>query len=76
MSVTERCEYDHLVKIDEATRTLSIYRVRGEETEFYTSVQLPDTCWDDDPEAAEIFCRMLGENLIFDSPQARRILRP
>jgi hypothetical protein len=64
----------HVVEIDENERLLTIYRARGTERELYTSVKLPDATWDTNRQAVEEFCRKLGENLIFDSPAARKIL--
>ena len=66
--------FSHLVEIDEVERLLTIYRLRGTERELYTSVKLPDTTWDTNRRAVEEFCRTLGENLIFDSPTARKLL--
>jgi hypothetical protein len=64
----------HVVEIDENEKLLTIYRARGTERELYTSVKLPDATWDTNRPAVEEFCRKLGENLIFDSPAARKIL--
>lgn len=66
--------YDHLVEINESERSLTIYRVSGSERQLYTSIKLPRTTWDKNPEGIKEFCRTLGENIIFDSPQARNLL--
>lgn len=66
----------HLVEIDEGAKKLTIYRVdekTGQRT-LYTSVRIPSKrIRDNDPEFSD-FARMLGENLLLDSPAARRIL--
>ena len=67
-------KYSHLVQIDEETRILTIYRVFDDERDLYTSVKLPDGNWTSNVEVLQEFCRVLGENLLLDSPQARRLL--
>lgn len=67
-------DYAHLIEVDETGRSLAIYRVRGTERQFFTSVELPQATWDADRAAIESFCRMLGENILFDSPAARKLL--
>jgi hypothetical protein len=67
-------EYQHLVEIDERQRTVTIFRVQSWGNELFTSVKLPEASWDEDPDGAQEFCRMLGENLLLDSPSARRLL--
>jgi len=66
--------YDHLVQIDEDTRVLKIYRLDADGTRtFYTSTELPQSSgWKDDRLAA--FAKQLGENLLMDSPVARKLL--
>lgn len=66
--------YGHLIEIDESERLLAIYRVSGSDRHLYTSTRLPEQKWADNPEAFREFCRILGENIILDSPQARRLL--
>ena len=66
-------DFCHLIEIDEGVRSLRIYRVRGAERELYTSVKLPLITWDNNPEGIAEFCRPLGENIVFDSPQARNL---
>lgn len=53
---------------------LTIYRVRGAERQLFTSVKLPDATWGTGRQAIEEFCQMLGENILFDSPAARKLL--
>jgi hypothetical protein len=69
-------QYSHLVEIDQNDRSLTIYRVRDGERELYTCIKLPSATWDTDRQAIESFCRMLGENILLDSPAARELLRP
>ena len=64
----------HLIEVDGAGRTLAIYRVRGTDRQFFTSVKLPEGTRGADRPAIEGFCRMLGENILFDSPAARKLL--
>ena len=66
-------EHSHLIEIDQDERSLTIYRVRDGERALYTSVNLPSTTWDADRHAIENFCRILGENILFDSPAARKL---
>jgi hypothetical protein len=65
--------YSHLVEIDEKERLLTIYRVCGTDRQLYTSVKLPEKKWAENPEAIKEFCQTLGENIILDSPQARKL---
>ena len=66
--------YSHLIEIDEQERLLTIYRISGAERQLYTSVKLPDGECATNSVAFEEFCRTLGENILFDSPQARKLL--
>lgn len=65
--------YGHLIEIDESERLLTIYRICGTERQLYTSVKLPEEKWAENPDAIREFCRTLGENIILDSPQARKL---
>jgi len=68
----ERC--DHLLQIDEKSRELRIYRVdeAGGKT-LFTSTLLPTSKgWGED---LEKFAKQLGENVLMDSPAARRLLQ-
>ena len=66
--------YDHIVQIDESTRELRIYRLDADGTRtFYTSTELPSSSgWKDT--SLQAFARLLGENLLMDSPVARKLL--
>lgn len=66
--------YRHLIEINEKERLLTIYRVKGSEYEVYTSVKMPDTKYMDNPKAVDDFCRILGENILLDTPIGRKVL--
>ena len=66
--------YGHLIEIDEKERMLTIYRVSESERQLYTSVKLPEATWTENPKVFQEFCRKLGENILVDSPQARKLL--
>ena len=66
--------FSHLVQIDEPNRMLKIYRVfSGGELQFYTQTPLPFLTSENEAEYQE-FVRLLGENIILDSPAARKAL--
>lgn len=66
----------HLVVVNAEARRLEIYRwsLGSDEHVLYTSVELPEKKADDDPMAFGEFARLLGENILLDSPVARNIL--
>jgi hypothetical protein len=67
-------EHDHLLQIDEQSRELRIYRVdsSGQRT-LFTSTSLPSSKgWS---EALEKFAKQIGENVLMDSPAARKLLK-
>lgn len=67
--------YHHLLEIRELDRRLTINRVYEDgRKELFTEVELPSTTCDEDPSRFEEFCRVLGENLLMDSPVARKLL--
>ncbi len=66
--------FNHLVEINEEKRLLTIYRVYVSRRVLYTSVEIPDKTWEKNPKELEKFCQMLGENILIDSPQARKLL--
>ncbi len=66
--------YSHLVEIKEEERLLVIYRISGAERQLYTAVIIPEKTWANNSEEIKEFCRMVGENIIIDSPQARKLL--
>ncbi len=64
--------YSHLVIFDEEAREMLIFRVdkSGGKT-LYTKAPLPACSgWTED---LEMFARSLGENILLDSPGARRL---
>ena len=65
--------YDHLVRFDEESKQLIIYRVDQKgEVVLFTKTLIPEGVgWD--PNVVD-FARLIGENLLMDSPVARRLL--
>jgi len=67
--------FSHFVQIDEATRTLTIYRVfPGGETQFYTETELTPVAPNLNDAVFAQFARTLGENILLDSPATRRAM--
>ena len=68
--------FSHIVEIDESSRQLIIYRLfpNGEKQQ-YTQTDLPSKTIDEDRAAFEKFARILGENILIDSPIARSIFK-
>lgn len=68
--------YSHWVEVNEQKRLLAIYRVneKGKKA-LFTSVDLPVKSFDEDSEGYREFAPLLGENLLIDSPVARKLLR-
>jgi hypothetical protein len=65
-------KHSHLVEIDSRTRKLIVQRVYADgRKELFTQVDLPAATTS---AALDEFCRMLGENLLLDSPAARELL--
>jgi hypothetical protein len=68
--------YSHLVDIDESERKLIVHRVFADgRKELFTQVDLPVAPGNTGDKSLEKFCRILGENLLLDSPAARRLLQ-
>jgi hypothetical protein len=67
--------FSHLVEIDESARLLRIHRVFPDGRQhLLTETPLPARAADQkNPQHAE-FARLLGENILLDSPAARRVL--
>jgi hypothetical protein len=65
--------FDHLIRIDSATRELKIFRVTSDGRQsLYTATPLPASVgWTAELEA---FAKQLGENVLLDSPDARKAL--
>jgi hypothetical protein len=67
--------FSHLVKIDEDTKKLKIFRIFDDGKEqFYTEIDFPNRNTSDDPRDYEGLMRTLGENILLDSPAARRLM--
>lgn len=68
-------KFSHLVVIEEASRRLTIFRLsENGEKSLYTQIDLPPKKADEDKSAYEKFTHDLGENILLDSPSARRLL--
>jgi DNA-binding PadR family transcriptional regulator len=66
--------FNHLVEIDEEAKRLTIYRIYEDgRKELYTHVDMPISS-EGDKEKFQNFSQLLGENLLIDSPVARRLL--
>jgi hypothetical protein len=67
--------FSHLIEIDESSRRLKIFRIFPDgNKQLYTEVDFPLKTPDEDKLSYEVFCRTLGENILIDSPVARRIV--
>lgn len=67
--------HSHLVEVDEIARLLTIHRVYANgRRELYTEMELPTGTVDQSETSFDAFCRLLGENLLLDSPIARKLL--
>lgn len=67
--------YSHVVEIDEVRRVLEIYRMYPDgRRQLFTSVDVPKKSFSADEHGFRDFARLLGENLLVDSPVARRLL--
>ena len=65
--------YSHIIVVDEDSREIQIFRLEhsGKKT-LYTKASLPaGSGW---TESLESFAKMLGENILMDSPGAKRAL--
>jgi hypothetical protein len=68
-------EFSHLVEIDEDARLLRIHRIFPDgRRHLFTETPLPPRTAD--PKGSEYaeFARLLGENILLDSPAARRAI--
>lgn len=67
--------YSHRVDVDKVARRITIYRIYVcGRMELYTEMELPEKTVEESEEAFKVFCRLLGENLLLDSPAARELL--
>lgn len=68
-------EFSHLIEIDETARLLRIHRVFPDgRKHLYTETALPPRTADSRVSQHADFARLLGENILLDSPAARRAL--
>lgn len=67
--------FSHLIEIDENKRLLRIHRVFPDgRRHLFTETVLPSTPVDPNSPQYLEFVRLLGENILMDSPAARRAL--
>jgi len=67
--------FNHLVEIDENAKRLTIYRIYEDgKKDLFTYVDILNLSSDKDEEKLRKFSLLLGENLLMDSPAARRLL--
>lgn len=67
--------FNHEIAIDEENKRLSIYRVfHSGEKQLYTYVDLPNKTIIQDRDGFREFACKLGENILIDSPIARKLL--
>ena len=67
--------FSHLIEIDETARLLRIHRVFPDgRRHLFTETPLPTRTVDPKGSQYAEFARMLGENILLDSPAARRAL--
>lgn len=68
--------FSHLVEVDEEKKLLKIYRIHKNGKRFlYTEITFPNKSFADDPATFGEFAKLIGENLIADSPAARNLLK-
>jgi hypothetical protein len=67
--------YSHVIEIDEGRRVLEIFRVYPDgRRQLFTSADLPKKAFSEDKQGFRDFAKVLGENVLVDSPVARRLL--
>lgn len=75
LGITEMKNFKHVIEIDEKSNKLRIFRhFEDGAQDLYTETELPDISAHDEWGKFEEFARQLGENLLMDSPAARRLL--
>jgi hypothetical protein len=68
-------EFSHLIEIDENARLLRIHRIFPDgRRHLFTETPLPPRTTDSKGPQYAQFARLLGENILLDSPAARRVL--
>ncbi len=66
--------YSHLVEFDEKERKLLIFRLFEDGSRgFYSELEMPEASFNDDADEIKKFAQILGENLLADSPIARKL---
>jgi hypothetical protein len=67
--------FSHLIEIDESARLLRVHRIFPDgRRQLFTETPLPLGAVDAKGSAFAEFARLLGENILLDSPAARRAL--
>jgi hypothetical protein len=67
--------FSHMVEVDESARLLKIYRIfPNGRRHLFTETMLPSSPFDTNSHQYLEFVRLLGENILLDSPVARRAL--
>jgi hypothetical protein len=68
-------QFSHLIEIDESARLLRIHRIFPDgRKHLFTETPLPPRTADPKGSQYAEFARLLGENVLLDSPAARRVL--
>lgn len=68
-------DFSHLIEIDESARMLRIHRIFPDgRKHLFTETPLPSLTADQNGSKYAEFARLLGENILLDSPAARRAL--
>jgi hypothetical protein len=67
--------HEHRVVFDERARKVTIYRIMPDGSEhLYTGAGFPSESFEENKEKWQEFARLLGENLMLDSPSARKCM--
>ena len=67
-------EFSHLIEMNYEENKITIYRVFSDgERQLYTSTNFPAINFDRNKEEFFLFAQNLGENILLDSPAARKI---
>jgi hypothetical protein len=68
-------DFSHLIEIDESARLLRIHRIFPDgRRHLFTETPLPSRTADPKGSQYAEFARLVGENILLDSPAARRAL--
>lgn len=66
-------DYSHVVEISEKNRVLQIFRLyRDGSRVIFTEVELPKTTFEENEKMFRELAQKLGENILADSPVARK----